>query len=114
MYFLLHVSLPVSKYIQEISVTPAIGKITVLCNLAQSDPALICLTVFYCADSVSSVTVNVSSGTTKDFPTNQVCNVAVQVVSSNNIGQVLNQMDFTSVKPQAGEYTTYICTYVHT
>jgi len=97
MYFLSHVSLPVSNYIQEILVTPAIGEITVLCNLAQSDPALICHTVFYYADSVSSATVNVSSGTTKDFPANQLCNITVQVVLSNNSSQILDQMVFANV-----------------
>ena len=86
-----------SNYIQEISVTPAVGKITVLCGLTQSDPALICRAIFYCTDNTSSSTLNVSSGTTEDFPTNRLCNVTVQVVSSNNIAHVLDQMAFTNV-----------------
>ena len=82
------ISFPVSKYIQEASVTEAVENITVLCNVVQSEPPLICHAVSYCADNETTI-LNLSTAVARNFTTTQLCNVTIQVVSSNDISQVL-------------------------
>ena len=88
----------VSNYIQEASVTEAVENITVLCSVVQSEPLLICRAVFYCTDN-ESTTLSLSSGVVQNFTTTQLCNVTIQVVSSNDVSQVLEQTLFYNVLP---------------
>ena len=87
-----------SNYIQEASVTEAVENITVLCSVVQSEPLLICCAVFYCTDN-ESTTLSLSSGVVQNFTTTQLCNVTIQVVSSNDVSQVLEQTLFYNVLP---------------
>ena len=88
----------VSNYIQEASVTEAVENITVLCSVVQAEPLLICHAVFYCTDN-ESTTLNLSSSVVQNFTTTQLCNVTIQVVSSNDVSQVLEQTLFYNVLP---------------
>ena len=92
------ISFPVSNYIQKVSVTEAVEKITVLCNIVQSEPPLICHVAFYCVDNEATI-LNLSIGVARNFMTTQLCNVTIQVVSSNDISQVLEQTLFYNVLP---------------
>ena len=92
------ISFPVSKYIQEASVTEAVENITVLCNVVQSEPPLICHAISYCADNETTI-LNLSTAVARNFTTTQLCNVTIQVVSSNDISQVLEQTLFYNVLP---------------
>ena len=112
------ISPSVSNYIQEVSVTPAVEKITVLCTVTQSNPVLICSAVFYCFNNGSDTSIALSSGITQDFLTTQSCNVTIQVVMSGNPSQVLQQEIFYDVTPlvqpsTSGEYSTYSMYSVH-
>ena len=91
-------SLLVSNYITERSVTEAVERVTVRCSVAQSEPPLLCRAVFYCGNN-KAATLNLSSGVTQNFTTNQPCNVTIQVVSPNNISQVLEETAFYDISP---------------
>ena len=92
------ISFPVSNYIQEASVTEAVENITVLCHVVQSEPPLICHAVFYCTDN-ETIILKLSTAVARNFTTTQLCNVTIQVVSSNDISQVLEQTLFYNVLP---------------
>jgi len=91
-------SLSVSNYITEQSVTEALERVTVRCSVAQSEPPLLCRAVFYC-DNSEAATLNLSSGVAQNFTTYQLCNVTIQVVSPNNISQVLEEAAFYNISP---------------
>ena len=95
---MLTITFLVSNYIQEASVTEAVENITVLCSVVQSEPLLICRAVFYCANNEAAI-LNLSSGVAQIFTTTQLCNVIIQVVSSNDVSQVLEQTLFYNVLP---------------
>ena len=95
---MLTITFLVSNYIQEASVTEAVENITVLCSVVQSEPLLICRAVFYCANNEATI-LNLSSGVAQKFSTTQLCNVTIQVVSSNDVSQVLEQTLFYNVLP---------------
>ena len=97
-HYLLNISFLVSNYIQEASVTEAVENITVLCSVVQSEPLLICRAVFYCANNEATI-LNLSSDVAQKFSTTQLCNVTIQVVSSNDVSQVLEQTLFYNVLP---------------
>ena len=92
-----------------------------LCNVVQSEPPLIYLAVFYCADN--ETILNLSTGVARNLTTTQLCNVTIQVVSSfNDISQVLEQALFYNVLPSVQstspsspsncEYLVYYYCYV--
>ena len=88
-----------SNYITErSSVTEAVERVTVRCSVAQSEPPLLCRAVFYCGNN-KAATLNLSSGVTQNFTTDQPCNVTIQVVSPNNISQVLEEAAFYNISP---------------
>ena len=82
-----------------------------LCSVVQSEPPLICRAVFYCtcADNESTI-LNLSSGVAQNFMTTLLCNVTIQVVSSNDVSQVLEQTLFynvsSSVQPTSPSSTS--------
>ena len=82
-----------SSYIQlqGVSVTEATENITVSCTVTQSEPALICRAVFYCTGVENSTSLTLSNDVAQNFTTNQMCNVTIQVVSSSDIYQVLEE-----------------------
>ena len=92
-------SLPVSSYIQEASVTEATENITVSCTVTQSEPALICRAVFYCTGVENSTSLTLSNDVAQNFITNWMCNVTIQVLSSSDTSQVLEESFFYSVSP---------------
>ena len=106
---MLTITFLVSNYIQEASVTEAVENITVLCSVVQSEPPLICHAVFYCTDNEATI-LNLSSGVAQKFSTTQLCNVTIQVVSSNDVSKVLEQTLFynelPSVQPSSPSSTS--------
>ena len=92
-------SLPVSSYIQEVSVTEATENITVSCTVTQSEPALICRAVFYCTGVENSTSLTLSNDVAQNFMTNQTCNITIQVTSSSGISPVLEESFFYNVSP---------------
>ena len=90
-----------SNYITNVSVTEDLERIIVRCGVAQSEPALLCRAVFYCGNN-EIATLNLSSNAAQNFTTHQPCHVTIQVVSPNNISQVLEETFFNispSVRP---------------
>ena len=88
-----------SSYIQEVSVTEATENITVLCTVTQSEPALICRAVFYCTGVENSTSLILSNDVAQNFMTNSTCNVTIQVTSSSDVSQVLEESFFYNVSP---------------
>ena len=88
-----------SSYIQEVSVTEATENITVSCTVTQSEPALICRAIFYCTGVENSTSLTLSNDVAQNFMTNQMCNVTIQVVSSTDVSQVLEESFFYNVSP---------------
>ena len=108
---LLNFLFSVSNYIQEVSVTEAVENIAVLCTVVQSEPALICRAVLHCDDSMKTL-LYLSSGVTQNFKTAQPCNVTIQVISSNDISQVLEQALFYNVSPSLIPTSTSISEFL--
>ena len=92
-----YISLPVSeyKYIQEVSV----NETAVLCNVMQSQPPLTCRAVLHCVNngSSSSFNLSLSNGIFQTYTTSQLCNVTIQVVSSSDPSQVLEESVYYNV-----------------
>ena len=90
------VSLPVSKYehIQEVFV----NETTVLCNVVQSQRPLICRAVLHCINngSSSNSTLLLSNGVFQNYMTSRLCNVTMQVLSSDS-SEVLEESVFYNV-----------------
>ena len=97
--YVLLCSLPVSSYIQEVSVTEATENITVSCTVTQSEPALICRAVFYCTGVENSASLTLSNDVAQNFMTNRMCNVTIQVTSSSDFSQVLEESFFYNISP---------------
>jgi len=86
----------VTRYIQEASVTPGLGMITISCITAPSVPSVICIAIYECNNG-TPVTVVVSNLLT--IETIQQCNVTLIVVSINNLTETLDQETYTDITP---------------
>jgi len=87
----------VTTYIQEVSFTPQVGRISVSCRLAESDSQLRCIVKPLCLDNV--VLTIASYDIPQNFETDQPCNVTIQAISLGGVGIVVEERLFISVTP---------------
>ena len=88
----------VTRYIQEAGPTPDIGRITLFCTTAPSDPAVKCDAIIRCRNET---TVNVQLDYSFVHNTTQPCNITISVMFSENTTttEILDQVLFSNVIP---------------
>ena len=87
----------VTRYIQEAGLTQSVGRITLFCTTAPSDPAVKCDAIIRCRNET---TVKVEFDNSIIYKTTQPCNITISVILSNIITTIiLDQIMFTDVTP---------------
>jgi len=82
----------VTRYIQDADLAQSVGKITLLCNTAPSDPAVKCDAIIRCRNGT---TINVELDNLFVHNTTQPCNITISVTFRDNVtNEILDQIKF--------------------